>query len=422
MKSSFPERTDSVRIAGVLAEIARLLESPDDEDERLRRVLKALGHLVNYQSCALLIEASNKADLFTAPDLPANRRSALQSHLSSLLSAIKGHSETAASPVEANRLVLPIIGADRIVGLLHLEGAQAYELDDVQLLTAVASQLGTYLTMVELTARERATREETERLNEALRKAHDLLADKAKLLERLVEERTVELRHTIAELEAFSYSLSHDMRAPLRAIQSYSGIVLDMQGQEMGPQEAEYLKRAISAAQRLDRLIQDVLAFSGLSRKEVPLGPVDVDKLVRAIIQERPDWQPPRIEVNIEAPLLPMMGHDASLTQCITNLLDNAVKFVAPGAKPRVRIWSASVPQSSVKLFIEDKGIGIEKQAQNRLFQIFERIHGGDYYEGTGVGLAIVRKAVARMKGRIGVESEPGEGTRFWIELPSPSQ
>lgn len=410
-------------MVGVLAEIARLLESPDKRDERVRRVLQALGHLVPYDSCALLIEGSKKTTLFTAPELPPESCPALQSSLSRLLRAMEGNGEATPSRVEANRLALPIIGADRIVGLLRVEGGGTYELEDVQMLTAVASQLGTYLTMVELTAREREAREGAEKLNEALREAHDLLSDKARHLERLVDERTAELRDTVAELEAFAYSLSHDMRAPLRAIQSFSGIVLDEHGQKIGAQGAEFLQKAISAAQRMDRLIQDVLAFSRLSRQEIQLGKVDVDKLVRDIIHERPEWEPSKVEITIDGPLLPMVGHDASLTQCVTNLLDNGVKFVARGVKPRVRIWSAAVPPASVKLFFEDKGIGIDKQGQHRLFQIFERIHGNDTdYQGTGVGLAIVRKAVERMKGRVGVESEPEKGSRFWIELSSPNQ
>src|SRR5207253_1212213 len=135
-------------------------------------------------------------------------------------------------------------------------------------------------------------------------------------------------------------SLSHDMRTPLRAIQSYSQMVLEEEGKALGPDCTGYLRKTISGAERMDQLIQDVLAFTRLSRRKIELGPVDVDKLVRDIIAERPELQPAKADIEIGAPLLAMRGHTASLTQCITNLLDNAVKFVARGVYPRVRVYS----------------------------------------------------------------------------------
>jgi signal transduction histidine kinase len=153
-----------------------------------------------------------------------------------------------------------------------------------------------------------------------------------------------------------------------------------------------------------------------LSQQQVSLDVVDVEKLVEQIIFERPDFQPPSAEVTVARPLLPMRAHEASLTQCITNLVNNAVKFVAPGVKPQVRIYS-EVAAEKVRLWIKDNGIGIESAAQSKLFQIFNRLHNEEQYEGTGVGLAIVRKAVERMGGVVGFESEPGKGSRFWVEL-----
>jgi signal transduction histidine kinase len=143
---------------------------------------------------------------------------------------------------------------------------------------------------------------------------------------------------------------------------------------------------------------------------------VNVEKQILDLIQERPELQPPNAEITIQSPLPPMQAHEASLTQCLTNLLDNAVKFVAPGVKPRVRIWSAPIG-GQVRLWIEDNGIGIEPAAQSKVFEMFHRLHGEREYEGTGIGLAIVRKAVERMNGQTGVESEPGRGSRFWLQL-----
>ena len=160
-----------------------------------------------------------------------------------------------------------------------------------------------------------------------------------------------------------------------------------------------------------------MLAITRLSRQELKFETVNVEKQIRDIIHERPEFQPPKAEIRIESPLCPMRAHEASLTQCLTNLLGNAVKFVAPGVKPQVRIWSAPAGEQ-VRLWIEDNGIGIESAAQPRVFEMFHRLHNEREYEGTGLGLAIVRKAMERMGGQTGVESEPGRGSRFWLQLP----
>ena len=123
-------------------------------------------------------------------------------------------------------------------------------------------------------------------------------------------------------------------------------------------------------------------------------------------------------EVSVEAPLADVTGHRATLIQVVANLLGNAFKFVAPGVAPRVRV-RAEAREGSVRLWVEDNGIGIPPEHHERIFRVFERLHGIEAYPGTGVGLAIVRRAVARMGGRVGLESAPGRGSAFWIELPS---
>jgi PAS domain S-box-containing protein len=251
----------------------------------------------------------------------------------------------------------------------------------------------------------------------ALRVAQEKLESYAHDLERKVSERTVRLEETVAELEAFSYSLSHDMRAPVRAIQSFAEIVLNDFGDRI-PEGVEYLQKVINAAGRMDRLIQDVLSFAKLSQAEIKLGPIGVEQLVREIIHERPELHEPKAQVTIEGRLPEVIGHDALLTQILTNLLDNAVKFVAPGTKPDVRVFGETIGDK-VRLCVRDNGIGIDVEAQRRLFAIFERLPTVGRYQGTGVGLAIVRKAAERMNGRVGVESLTGQGSTFWVELPN---
>ena len=141
-----------------------------------------------------------------------------------------------------------------------------------------------------------------------------------------------------------------------------------------------------------------------------------VNKLVREIIQSYPDWQPPRVDIQIEGTLPPVLGHEGFLTQCVSNLLDNAIKFVAPGVQPRIRIWGES-RDTQVRLNFQDNGIGIAAEHCARIFRMFERIHPATEYEGTGIGLTIVRKAIERMGGHVDFQSKLDRGSKFWLEL-----
>jgi PAS domain S-box-containing protein len=271
---------------------------------------------------------------------------------------------------------------------------------------------------------------ERKRMEAELERARADLQSHAAGLEKTVAERTADLRSSIAELEGFSYSLSHDMRAPLRTIQSFSQIIMEEAGDKLGQTEKDLLTTITSASSRLDRLIQDVLTYSRVIRSPVRPVSVNVEELIRQIIHERPELQLPKADVHIEGPLHRVLGHEAYLTQCITNYLDNAIKFVPPGKRPRVNIRAERVETPSngsphpgsdgcVRLWFEDNGIGIPKESQGRIFGIFERLNPDASYPGTGIGLAIVRKAAERMGGSVGVESEPREGSRFWLQLPA---
>lgn len=258
--------------------------------------------------------------------------------------------------------------------------------------------------------------EEHQRTASALRKVKEELQHHAAELEQRVAERTVELSETVHELEAFSYSVAHDMRAPLRAMQGYAGFVLDEGAGKLDAPAVQALQKISAAALRLDRLILDVLNYSRLVRTEFQLTPVDVDRLTREIIDNYQDWHPPAAEVVIEGKLPMVFGNEAFLTQCVTNLVGNAIKFVPPGRVPQVKISGETI-QGDVRLYFKDNGLGIAAKDQQRIFRIFERLHSPKEYEGTGIGLAIVRKAVERMGGQVGVDSEPDGGSRFWLQL-----
>ncbi len=239
----------------------------------------------------------------------------------------------------------------------------------------------------------------------------------AEALEALVDERTASLRQVVAQMEEFSYSVSHDLRAPVRAMRGFAEIIQQDHADGLSPTGRDLLGRIVRNSERMDRLIQDLLTYSRISRREIQLGPVSLDKLLREVVQQYPDLRPERADIEVQGPLPEVLAHEPSLTQVISNLLSNAVKFVEPQARPRVRI-GFDRRATQARLWFEDNGIGIKPEHQKRLFAMFERVHPDRNYEGTGIGLAIVRKAVERMNGAVGVESDGVRGSRFWFELP----
>ncbi len=260
---------------------------------------------------------------------------------------------------------------------------------------------------------------------DALRAAEARIQQYAGQLERTVSERTAKLQDTVQELEAFSYSLAHDMRGPLRSMIGYSDLLREEHSAGLDDTGRHYLGRIHACALRLDRLIQDVLSYSRVSRDNLPLEPVDLRQFLEEILESYPNLTAARRCIQLTTSVPPVVANRAALAQLLSNLLENAVKFVAPGVEPCIRIGAepSPTPGSSaaqpgwLRVWVQDNGIGIPAAAQPRLFQMFQRANRPGLYEGTGMGLAIARKAVERMGGTIGVDSSPGKGSRFWFVL-----
>lgn len=249
---------------------------------------------------------------------------------------------------------------------------------------------------------------------ERLKRSEKRLTREAEELGRAVEEGSQELRRKVEELEHFSYTLSHDLRAPLRALQGYSQLLLQKLGGQMGPHDAALLQRIADAAARLDRLIRDLVDYTLLGRDESRICAVDLDPVLAHILAHYPALQGARVEVR--SPLGRVIGRESLLTVAISNLLVNAVKFVPEGRQAEIEVWTDS-GDGRLRLNIQDNGVGVPKDLHEKIFQPFHRLDL--LKEGSGIGLAVVRKAVDHMEGTLGLESEPGVGSRFWIELPA---
>lgn len=272
-------------------------------------------------------------------------------------------------------------------------------------------------------------------------------------LERRVELRTNQLQAANQELEAFTYTVAHDLRAPLRGMQGLAEALLEDYRDILDELGQEYAQQIVNSGQQLEELIEDLLAYSRLSRTELSLQVLDLDSAVaEAIAMVKADAKSRAAQISVQSPLPAVIAHRVTLVQVIANLLTNAIKFVE-GASPQVQIWaeelelsqegqrdtdtageletgtvgqwehsqllmaSPLLPVRIIRLWVEDNGIGIAPEHQKRIFRVFERLHGIESYPGTGIGLAIVKKGVDRMGGQVGVESQLGQGSRFWIQL-----
>jgi signal transduction histidine kinase len=238
-------------------------------------------------------------------------------------------------------------------------------------------------------------------------------------LEARVDERTAHLEESIAELETFSHTIAHDLRAPLRAMDGFAGALREDYGGRLDARGHDYLRRITVAARHMDALIADLLEYGHLGREPLEPGPVGLRDVVADVIASRSEeWRErnAQIAVEIAAGML-VLAHRDALARAIERLLDNATRFARPGAAPLVLV-RAEVRDDRARLWVEDNGIGIEPRYHERIFEVFERLNG-DRYPGTGMGLAIVRRVAMRLGGAVGIASEPGRGSRFWVDLPS---
>lgn len=253
---------------------------------------------------------------------------------------------------------------------------------------------------------------------ENLRHAQEELSRYTVDLERLASERTVALRDSNQQMESFLYSVSHDLRAPLRSMQGLAACLIDEYGSKLDAGARDWLNRISESAIRMDVLTQDLLTFSRFSQAELKFESVSVLGAVDYAIKHlEADITEKKASFKITSTLPNVIAHVASLQQVIINLISNGIKFSRPDEAPQIKIW-AEERDAFARIHVQDNGIGIAPEYHQRIFKMFERLHVAREYPGTGIGLAIVQRSVERMSGRCGVESALKKGSCFWFELP----
>jgi light-regulated signal transduction histidine kinase (bacteriophytochrome) len=237
-------------------------------------------------------------------------------------------------------------------------------------------------------------------------------------LEQRVSERTAQLMTVNQELEAFSYSVSHDLRAPLRHIIGFSELLAHQAGPNLDAEGQRLLKIIMNATREMDTLVSDLLDFSRMGWEELRPARVDMAALVRQVIAgAQPDANGRQIVWSI-APLPAVYGDAGLLRQVWVNLVSNAVKYTRPRAEARIEIGCRTDNPRETVFYVRDNGVGFDAAYTDKLFRVFQRLHRGDEFEGNGIGLASIQRIVQRHGGRTWAEGAVGAGATFFFSLP----
>lgn len=311
-------------------------------------------------------------------------------------------------------LAIPLKDGDAVYGALmvYSDEEDVFDAEETRLLAELAADMA-YSTVALRTKAERD------------KNAQELQVHRAHL-EELIATRTADLAATNAklegvnkELETFAYSVSHDLRSPLRAIDGFSKILIEDYGDKLDDEGRRVANIVREGAQKMGHLIDDILAFSRVGRLEMKQEPVDMDGLVRSVLKDlEPVTAERKLTVDVK-PLPPAVGDVAMMQRVWQNLLDNAVKFTRTKDDARIEV-GATTDGQAVTYYVKDNGVGFDMKYVEKLFGVFQRLVGPEEFPGTGIGLAIVKRIVDRHGGRVRAEGKPGEGASFYFTVKKP--
>jgi len=321
-------------------------------------------------------------------------------------------------PDSRSELALPLVSRGQALGALTIQSEieAAFSAEDIETFQTLVDQLANAILNARLYDQLGSELEERRRVERQVRQLNSELEERVELRTIDLKRRTFELQATNRELESFSYSVSHDLRAPLRALDGFSRILLD-DFQEALPEEARpHLNRIRDAAKQMSQLIDDMLRLSRVTRVEMHHDPVDLTYIAQQTIETLQNHEPDRIVTVTIHDNLTARGDAGLLRMAIENLLNNAWKFSGKTERPEIEIGKVNL-QGKETFFIRDNGVGFDMAYADKLFSAFQRLHSPRDFPGTGIGLAIVQRVIHRHGGKIWAESEPGRGATFYFTL-----